>query len=232
MPVSQHTSATKSRLRHFDRSPHSILTALSVPYIGRPLALDVRQDGSDFPVRQSGSKGGHIRPISLGVGGGTELGYPHQKCIRMVPRVPGCVVRWRRKPPIRKATLPVRLPFQRRAMTARACGSIQMSPLLDLLRVRRVDARQAAREEIVRCTDSDQHQPDSQHDERCSLSSQGCRLHASDTPTPGFVPEFAVLGHDPTYRRPDATVVASDRRCSNTTRRSLYGSLCRSPCRP
>lgn len=232
MPCLTAPSATKSRSRNFDWSPHSILTALSGPYIGRPLALDVRQDGSDFPVRQSSSKGGHIRPISLGVRGGTELGYPHQKCIRMVPRMAGGVVRWRRQSTVRKATLPVRLPLQRHAMAARASSYIQSSTLVDLLSVCRVDARDVTREEIVRRTDSDQHQPDSQHDERCLLSSQEWRLHASDTPTPGFVSEFAVLGHDPTYRRPDATVVASDRRCSNTTRRSPYGFLCRSLCRP
>ena len=71
----------------------AIEAVLPNPDVLRPLAFDMRQDRCDLAIRKGISEGWHIGQITLRIGCGTTLGDAHQEGVRMMPRMPACVMR-------------------------------------------------------------------------------------------------------------------------------------------
>jgi hypothetical protein len=107
-----------------------------------PSALDIGKAGTNVFLRENVRNTRHIAAIarrSVPASLETIADDLDQDLVRMVPRMPAGVVRWRRQAAVRAAHAPRRLPFQIRTVTARAVLCIDAPPLCRLASVIGVD---------------------------------------------------------------------------------------------
>src|SRR5262249_20008759 len=78
----------------------------------RPCALDVGEHGPNVGVAKLVLKPRHIAPVAGYQGAGADLCHLEQLLVRVMPGVPGRIVRWRGHSAIREPLPPIRLSFQ------------------------------------------------------------------------------------------------------------------------